>query len=126
MSDDPAICLRLETFFARPQVFVPRRGWLIDWQVDQGWWAHGVLEAAEVDGDSLRFKLVSRPTHGVAVLTNAAAGTYIYKPRRNFDGTDSFTFQATDGTVRSNVATVFVTVRDDDDREKRRRKGHGR
>jgi large repetitive protein len=73
----------------------------------------------------LRFTLVSRPAHGVAVLTNAAAGTYIYKPRRNFDGTDSFAFQATDGSVDSNVATVVVTVRDDD-RERRHRKKPGK
>ncbi|MFQ5590125.1 MAG: Ig-like domain-containing protein, partial [Phycisphaerae bacterium] len=33
-----------------------------------------------------------------------------YNPNANFNGADSFTFKANDGTVDSNTATVSITV----------------
>jgi hypothetical protein len=39
-----------------------------------------------------------------------ANGALTYAPAANFNGTDSFTYKANDGTANSNVATVFVTV----------------
>ena len=39
-----------------------------------------------------------------------ADGSYDYTPAANFNGTDTFTYQANDGTDNSNVATVTITV----------------
>ena len=49
-----------------------------------------------------------RPTHGT--LTLNADGSFTYTPALNFNGTDSFTYKANDGTVDSNTATVTITV----------------
>jgi VCBS repeat-containing protein len=52
--------------------------------------------------------LVAHPAHGS--LTLSANGSFSYTPATNFFGTDSFTYQATDGIDSSNTATVTVTV----------------
>jgi VCBS repeat-containing protein len=50
----------------------------------------------------------STPTHGT--VTVAADGTFTYTPAPNFNGSDSFTYKATDGTNQSGVATVSIVV----------------
>ena len=53
--------------------------------------------------------LVSRRRrHGT--LTLNANGSFTYTPAANYNGTDSFTYKANDGTADSNVATVTITV----------------
>ena len=39
-----------------------------------------------------------------------ADGSFTYTPAANFNGTDSFTYTASDGTAVSSVATVTITV----------------
>ena len=63
----------------------------------------------DVDGDALTPILVSPPSHGTVVLN--ANGTFTYTPAANYNGTDSFTYRATDGSLNSNVAGVAITVR---------------
>jgi PKD repeat protein len=70
------------------------------------------LTGSDVDGDLLTFTVVSGPSHGQ--LTGAAPGL-TYTPAPNFNGSDSFTFKAGDGTADSNVATVTITVTPVDD-----------
>ncbi len=41
---------------------------------------------------------------------NPANGSFTYVPRLNFNGDDSFTYHASDGTLSSTVATVTITV----------------
>jgi hypothetical protein len=53
---------------------------------------------------------VNNGTLGTAVVTNSAAGDFIYTPKANIYGTDSFTFVANDGKTDSQSATVTVTV----------------
>ncbi len=43
-------------------------------------------------------------------MTLAADGSFTYTPAADFNGTDSFTYTASDGTAVSNVATVTITV----------------
>ena len=43
-------------------------------------------------------------------MTLASDGSFTYTPAANFNGTDSFTYTASDGTAVSNVATVTITV----------------
>lgn len=41
-------------------------------------------------------------------LTLNANGSFTYTPNANFNGTDSFTYRANDGTADSNIATVTI------------------
>src|SRR6185437_12906686 len=50
----------------------------------------------------------SGPAHGA--LTLNANGSFTYTPAANYNGADSFTYKANDGTADSNVATVSLTV----------------
>ena len=51
---------------------------------------------------------MSGPSHGT--LTLNADGSFSYTPAADFHGTDTFTYQATDGTELSTVATVSIQV----------------
>ncbi|MET3898966.1 T1SS-143 domain-containing protein [Devosia sp. UYZn731] len=70
--------------------------------------AGGVL-ANDTDVDStLSAILVSGPAHGS--LTLNANGTFTYTPSANYNGPDSFTYQANDGAISTAVTTVNLTV----------------
>src|SRR5207302_1406697 len=71
--------------------------------------APGVLgNDTDADGDALTAIVVSGPTHGT--LTLSANGTLSYTPSANYNGSDSFTYKANDGTADSNVVTVAITI----------------
>ncbi len=71
--------------------------------------AAGVLgNDTDADGNSLTAAIVSNAVHGNVVLN--ANGSFTYTPNANFNGVDSFTYQANDGHANSNVATVFINV----------------
>ncbi len=73
--------------------------------------ASGVLaNDTDADGDSLSAQLVANATSGT--LSLAADGSFTYTPNNGFDGTDSFTYRASDGTLTSNVVTVTIAVVD--------------
>ena len=65
------------------------------------------LTGSDQDGDLLSFAVIAQPTHGILTGT---APNLTYTPAANFYGTDSFTFNADDGELVSNVATVSITV----------------
>ena len=66
-----------------------------------------ILVATDVDLNSLTYSVVSQPTNGTLTGT---APNLTYTPNSNFNGSDSFTFKANDGTVDSNTATVIINV----------------
>ena len=69
----------------------------------------GVLaNDTDLDGDLLAAILVDAPTNGT--LTLNSDGSFAYMPVRNFSGTDSFTYLASDGPAASNLATVNISV----------------
>lgn len=71
--------------------------------------APGVLgNDVDVDGDALTTELVSGPAHGS--LTLNPDGSFVYTSDPDWNGADSFTYTATDGTAESDVATVTLTV----------------
>ncbi len=71
--------------------------------------APGVLgNDSDVDGDTLTAVLVSDVENGA--LTLNSNGSFVYVPADNFVGTDSFTYQASDGTNLSAVVTVTINV----------------
>jgi len=57
--------------------------------------------------DPLTYAIVAQPTHGTA---SVVSGNLQYIPAANYNGADSFTYNANDGTSDSNTATVSVTV----------------
>jgi len=63
----------------------------------------------DIDGDSLTASIVGGPQNGTVVL-NPQTGTFVYTPNANFNGTDSFTYVANDGTANSAPVTVTITV----------------
>ncbi|MBI5735784.1 MAG: tandem-95 repeat protein, partial [Mycolicibacterium neoaurum] len=63
---------------------------------------------SDVDGNTLTASLVDGPANGT--LTLNPDGSFTYTPDADFDGADSFTYTATDGTATSSVATVSITV----------------
>jgi VCBS repeat-containing protein len=71
--------------------------------------APGVLgNDSDADGQTLTAAKVSDPSHGT--LTLRPDGSYDYSPAAGYNGPDSFTYKASDGTSDSNVATVSITV----------------
>jgi VCBS repeat-containing protein len=71
--------------------------------------APGVLgNDSDPDHDPLSAVLVSGPSHGT--LTLNPDGSFTYTPATNHTGSDSFTYQASDGTLSSELATVTLTV----------------
>ena len=61
-----------------------------------------------MDGDSLTAVLGIGPSHGS--LTLNSDGSFSYTPEADFNGTDSFSYVANDGTADSESATVTITV----------------
>lgn len=61
----------------------------------------------DVDGDSLTYTLVATPDSGSVEFT---ASGLTYTPNDNFNGEDSFSIQANDGELDSNVASFTVNI----------------
>jgi VCBS repeat-containing protein len=71
--------------------------------------AAGVLaNDVDAEGDPLTVTVVDDPANGTVAL--AADGSFGYTPHAGFSGSDTFTYQATDGTNVSNAATVTIEV----------------
>ncbi|MGI6260130.1 MAG: Ig-like domain-containing protein, partial [Anaerolineaceae bacterium] len=65
------------------------------------------LTATDADNDTLTYWIVGQPQHGTLTLAGNVA---TYTPDQDYNGSDSFTFKANDGTIDSNIATVSITV----------------
>lgn len=65
------------------------------------------LAGTDVDNAVLTFSVVAAPTHGT--LTGSAPNL-TYKPNANYNGFESFTYKANDGSLDSAQATVTITV----------------
>jgi VCBS repeat-containing protein len=71
--------------------------------------APGVLSNdTDANSDNLTATKVSNPAHGT--LTLNANGSFTYTPATSYNGTDTFTYQASDGQASSNTATVTITI----------------
>ena len=71
--------------------------------------AQGVLSNdTDADVDSLTAVKDSDPANGLVTVNSD--GSFTYTPNTNYNGADSFTYHANDGTSDSNVATVSITV----------------
>ena len=70
------------------------------------------LDGMDIDGDPLTYMIVGNPSNGSVEIVDEVAA---YTPAPNFNGSDSFTYMANDGTEDSNVATVMLTVQPEND-----------
>ena len=72
------------------------------------------LTGGDIDGDPLTFSVVSGPgdgTLGAITSTGPTTAQVTYTPDGDFNGSDSFTVKANDGTVDSSSnATISITV----------------
>ena len=64
------------------------------------------LDASDVEGDDLTYRIVSTNNGSVTINNNIAT----YVPTQDWNGEDTFTYVANDGSVDSNTATVTITV----------------
>ena len=72
--------------------------------------ADGVLaNDSDGDGDDLTAVLGQGPSSAQAFQLNAD-GSFSYTPAADFNGSDSFTYQASDGQAQSGLVTVTITV----------------
>ncbi len=67
------------------------------------------LSATDVEGSSLTYSVVATNNGSVSI----SGATATYTPDSNWNGTDTFTYRANDGSLNSNTATVTVTVAQD-------------
>jgi hypothetical protein len=65
------------------------------------------LQGSDPDGDSLTFAIGDGPRHGTLSLSLPSV---TYTPDANYNGPDSFTYTAFDGTATSAAATVSLQV----------------
>ena len=63
--------------------------------------------ASDPDGDTLSYEIVGKPKNGIITGT---APNLTYLPNPNFNGKDSLSFKASDGSLESNVATVTIDI----------------
>ena len=69
----------------------------------------GVLaNDTDQNNDPLTAVKVTDPTNGTVVFN--ANGSFTYTPDLGYLGSDSFTYEAVDGVVDSNIATVNLSV----------------
>ncbi|QJW83471.1 tandem-95 repeat protein [Ramlibacter terrae] len=66
------------------------------------------------EGATPTITAVSQGAHGTVTIVDATAGTVLYTPNANYNGTDSYTYTVTSGGV-TETATVIVNVTPVDD-----------
>src|SRR5205085_4000616 len=65
------------------------------------------LQAVSPSAGTLTYTILANPSHGTL---NGSGASYTYTPAPDFNGADTFTYRANDGTQNSNTATVTITV----------------
>jgi hypothetical protein len=71
--------------------------------------ASGLLSNdSDPEEEGLVAELVDSPSSGTLVLNSD--GSFSYLPNSDFNGTDSFSYRASDGEISSKVATVVISV----------------
>ena len=75
------------------------------------------LQALQPNNNSLTFSIVNGPASGSlgtvgssSCSSGTCTATVTYSPGADFNGSDTFTFKASDGTLNSNTSTVTVGI----------------
>jgi Bacterial Ig domain len=76
---------------------------------------HGTpTTCTDIDGDGLTYAIDIGPAHGMAVFTDTTTGAFTYTTTSpTFQGTDSFSFHASDAGGASNTVTMSILVSPD-------------
>ena len=69
----------------------------------------GRLSASDLEGDDLVYSVAAGAANGTASI-DADKGTWTYDPSLGFSGSDSFSYQISDGNGGSDTVTIAVTV----------------
>lgn len=72
--------------------------------------AFNLVAGSDVDGDTLSYVVTTGPANGTLVCPVATAVACTYTPNLNYNGTDSFVYRVTDGTLNSATVTASITV----------------
>jgi hypothetical protein len=67
----------------------------------------------EVDGQTMTAEVVELPQHGILDLS--ATGAFVYTPDVGFEGTDTYSYHASDGLLTSVEEVVTIRVREIDE-----------
>lgn len=67
-----------------------------------------LLNDSDPDQDMIQAETVTLPEHGDLLLN--ADGSFSYEPDENYNGSDSFTYRASDGELYSEPATVSINI----------------
>jgi hypothetical protein len=70
----------------------------------------GSFAASDPDGDSLSARIASPATKGDVVISSNGSLAFVYTPRADQNGSDSFTYVVNDGRADSAAATVTVGI----------------
>jgi len=73
------------------------------------------VTGSDVESEPITFAIATGPSNGTITAFNSSTGAYTYEPNLNFNGSDSFTFTANDGSVTGAPGTVAITVTAVDD-----------
>jgi len=69
------------------------------------------LNANDIDGDTLTWSILTPATHGTATAAGTGLSKVIgYAPLANYNGSDSFVAQVSDGNGGTDTVTVNVTI----------------
>ncbi|MDZ4660925.1 MAG: tandem-95 repeat protein [Pseudomonadota bacterium] len=69
----------------------------------------GKLVGSDIDSAALIFSVAKSPDKGTVTI-NPSSGDYVYSPRKDVNGTDSFSFKVSDGQLTSNDAFISLTI----------------
>ena len=69
----------------------------------------GNFEATDADGDPLTYVLIDQPADGIFSY-DSTTGDFTYQADPGFVGSDSMSFQVSDGVKLSNIATININV----------------
>lgn len=77
----------------------------------------GLLDVSDPEGETLSFTLTRSPKRGEVILRQD--GSFLYTPKKNKVGTDSFTYTATDpaGNVSREATVTIEILKPSDDRQ---------
>lgn len=72
-------------------------------------------EGTDVDNATLYYSIVTGPSSGTLSCTGGTSTSCTYSPALNFNGSVTFTYKVSDGSLDSNTATVTITVSGEND-----------
>lgn len=76
---------------------------------------NAAMEASVSGDESFIFVITTEPSNGNVSHTDSTSPSFSYTPNLDFVGSDSFTFRLESGDLYSNVATISITVENDEE-----------